>query len=93
MQHLVDHNALDVRIGGAEAFLDDVGAELLFGQSWDVPFETMAQWVRKGGLGEIEDVLYHIVPERILDQGVSIRSDLANKMSLLIAGCMINAAL
>lgn len=53
----------------------------------------MAQWVRKGGLGKVEDILHHIVPERVLDQGIGIRSDLADKMSLLIARCMIDTAL
>ena len=53
----------------------------------------MAERVCKSGFGKIEDILHHVVPERILDQGIGIRSDLADEMSFLVAGCVVDAAL
>ena len=93
VQHLLDQHPLDLGIGSAKTLLDDVGAELLLGQRRNVTAEALADRVCKGGLGQIKDVLDHIVAKGVFHKRESIASDLSNELATLQAGRMIDTAL
>ena len=80
-------------LSSAKALLNNVGAELLFRQSSNLPIERKAQGVSEAFLLKIDDVLKNIVAERILHELEGAVGDLINEPSLLNAGGMINASL
>ncbi len=55
--------------------------------------EAIAERVGEGWFAEVDNVLQHIVTERILDKGKCIRGDLANELCFLMTGSMVDAAL
>lgn len=93
VHHLLDHDSFGVHIGTADALLDDIGAELLLRQLGNVSLEAKAKRCRKAHVVEIENILYDIVAEGVLDQVEAIVRDLADKLDLLEAGRVIDAAL
>jgi hypothetical protein len=92
-EQLFNHYALGLRIGDANALLDDVGAELLPRQGADLAMEAQAEWAREGQLVQIENVLNNVVAERILHKLDAVGSDLANQVDLLVSRSVVDAAL
>lgn len=93
IEHLFDHNARYVRVSATETFLNDVGAEFLFRQGWYTALEDVAQWIRKGRFGKVNDILQYVVAESILHQSKSIGGDLTDELSFLVARGMIDTSL
>ena len=93
LHHLFDHHTTHVDPRSTDAFFDYIGAEFLLGQKRDATFEALAKRIGEGRLSNIDDVLQNIVAKGILDQREAIGDDLANDLRLLIACCMIHAAL
>lgn len=90
---LHDQCATSLLTRGANALLNDVGAELLTRQWGDVSKERLAEWLTKLGLANIHDVLNHVVAERILDQRVTMFRNGANNLCSLSAGGVVDTAL
>ena len=90
---LRDEQTLGLWAGAADAFLDNVGAELLLRQVRDIVLEAATQRLGESWLREIENVLHHIVAERILDERERIGDDVIDQGTLLATGCMVNATL
>jgi hypothetical protein len=88
-----DHHGLGWHLGAANALLDDVRAELLPGKLHDLTPKALAHGRSELGVVQIEDVLDDIVAEGVLDKIEAVRGNLANKVYLLIAGRMVDAAL
>src|SRR5439155_21467984 len=88
-----NHGTLSLEVGGAEAFLDDIGTEFLLGQCWYTAREAETQRLCELGFIEVKDVLNDVIAERILNEGESIFGDAGDELSALVSGRMVNAAL
>lgn len=77
----------------AQAFLNNVGAELLLGELRDLALELANKRLGEAWVIEVENVLNHVVSEWVLNQSEGVVRDHANEPSLLLARCMVNAAL
>lgn len=93
VSQLLNHVAFDIIRGGTNALLDDIGAELLAGEDIDVAEEATAKRLREGRLTEVQDVLNNVVAKGILNKSKSIGSNVLHKLTLLVSGSMIDAAL
>lgn len=92
-QHFIDHLASHLELGGTQALLDHIGAELLLRQSWDIATESLAERLCEMRLRKIQDVLHNVVTKWILDQCESIGRNLSDQTSSLLARGVVNAAL
>ena len=79
-------------LSAADALLDNVGTELLLGQFADLALEALTHGCCEGSIVEIQDVLNHVVAERILYKMETMGRDLANEVNLLEANSVVNAA-
>ena len=79
--------------GRSAYLLDDIGAELLNGQSADVTQKLANDSIAEPVVVEIKDVLHDIVAVRILDEGEGIEGDLVHELNALVLSCMIDTAL
>ena len=77
----------------SDAFLDDVRAELMLRQLWDVGLEAVAHWVGEYNIIEIHNVLKDIVSEGILNERERILRDLSDQIGFLLSRSMVDAAL
>jgi hypothetical protein len=93
VKQLLNHHRLDVWLSTADALLDDVGAELLFGKLANLALEALAHGCREGGVVEVQDVLDNIVAKGVLNQVEAVRRDLANEVDFLEARGMVDATL
>ena len=93
VEHLLDHQVRDGRFCMANTLLDDIGAELVLGQTRNAGLEAVAHGVRERGIVEVDDILQHIVSVRILYKGEGVLGDLSDEVSLLRSGRVVNAAL
>jgi hypothetical protein len=93
IKKFLDHGSLGAHLSAADALLNDIGAELLHGELGDLALEAETHRGGEVGIVEVKDVLHHVVTERILDQVEAVCGDLANKVDLLEAGSVVNAAL
>lgn len=92
-QELFNNDVLGVVRGAAEALLNDVGAELVAGQLRDPAPEFLDTGLREHELVQVDDVLNNVVAKRILNQRDGVLGDALDQKDLLVARCMINAAL
>jgi hypothetical protein len=90
---LLDQHLLGRHLGTTDALLDDVGAELLFRKLDNLAPKARAHGRSEGDVIQVQNVLYDVVTERILDEMETMRSDLADEVDLLKARCVVNAAL
>ena len=67
--------------------------ELLLGQFANLALEALTHGCCEGSIVEIQDVLNHVVAERILYKMETMGRNLANEVDLLEANSMVNAAL
>lgn len=65
----------------------------MLGKLDDAPSKTRAQWAGEVWNAEIENVLYNIVAEWVLDKRVGVLNDMADQLGLLSAGSVVDAAL
>lgn len=93
VHNLIDESASGVLVASANRLLDDVGTELLSGEDCNVAEEALSERLGEGRLTKVEDVLYNIVAERILNKSEGVHGDVLNKLTLLVARSMIDTAL
>lgn len=92
-ENLIDHVTPSRAIGSAEALFNDVGTELLLGQSRDVACEGSTKGVGETRFGQVKNVLHDIVAEGVLNKSKGVAGDLSDEAGLLSARGMVNAAL
>jgi hypothetical protein len=90
---LLNQQLLGRHLGTANALLDDVGTELLFRKLDNLALEASAHGRSEGGVVQVQNVLYDVVTERILDEMEAVRCDLTDEVDLLEARCVVNTAL
>lgn len=93
VEYLLDNHVLGSRLSAAQALLNHVGAELVPGELADTALERGNNGLSEGGLVQVDDVLDNIVSKRVLHQYAGMLGDALNQPQLLLAGCVINAAL
>ena len=80
-------------MGSTEAFLNDIGTELLLRQLWDLALEGVAKRVGEARFLEINNILKDVISKRILHQVKSTICDLAYELGFLDTSGMIDTAL
>lgn len=92
-EHFIDQNAASVLIGIAQAFLDDIRAELLLGQTGNAPLELVTDFRDELRITEVENVLNNVIAVGVLNEEECMLNDLCNEAIPLGARSMIDAAL
>jgi hypothetical protein len=92
-QKLVHNKVLRGRLGAAKALLDDVRAELVAGQLGDTVLKGLNNRLSEDRLVQVNDILDDIVAKRILNKNSRMLGDALDEPKLLIARCMVDAAL
>lgn len=90
---LFNHHGLGGVVSAAHALLNHIRAELLLGKLSNLASEAVAERIGEAWVVEIENVLDDIIAKRILHEMKAVCRDASNKLDLLEARSMINAAL
>jgi len=90
---LHDQRATSLFTRSADAFLDNIGTELLARQWRDVTDESLAERLTKLRLSDIHDVLDDIVAKGILNQGVTMLRDGTNNLCALSTRSVVDTTL
>lgn len=93
VHNLIDKGASGGVVASANRLFDDIGTELLLGESGNVAEEALSQRLREGRLTKVEDVLDDIVAEGILNESEGVHGDVLDKRGLLVTRGMVDAAL
>lgn len=80
-------------MGTSQALLNDVGAELVAGQLTDAALEHDHYRLGECGFVEVDNVLNHIITERILDEDSRVLGNTLDEPELLVPRSVIDAAL
>lgn len=93
IHNLIDESASGGVVASANRLLNDVGTELLLGESGNVAKEALSQRLREGRFTKIEDVLNNIVAKGILNKSEGVHGDVLDKRSLLVSRGMVDTTL
>lgn len=92
-KEFLHNHVLGRGLGAPKALLNHVGAELVAGQLANAPPEHAHDGLGEGGLVQVDDVLDDVVAKGVLHKDPGVLSDALDEPQLLVAGCVVDAAL